>query len=140
MIFRKGPTSILVLDVGPFFWNSWNRVGPNQYIVFKRYSLIDQKCLKKLCGIKDDDELRIAFNQLAEEFLNGDEINRNTGEIREAELFVGVLGASNYTFAEASWTQSLPYWINSHVRAFEYFGGVSKIVVPGNLKTGVTKS
>jgi transposase len=67
-------------------------------------------------------------------------INRNTGEIREAQLFVGVLGASNYTFAEATWTQSLPDWINSHVRAFEYFGGVSKIVVPDNLKAGVTKS
>ena len=67
-------------------------------------------------------------------------IDRYTGEIREAQLFVAVLGASNYTYAEASWTQSLPDWINSHVHAFEYFGGISKIVIPDNLKTGITKS
>lgn len=67
-------------------------------------------------------------------------VDRNTGEVRKAQLFVGVLGASNYTFAEASWTQSLPDWINSHVRAFEYFGGVPRIVIPDNLKSGVTKS
>lgn len=66
-------------------------------------------------------------------------VDRYTGEIREAQLFVAVLGASNYTFAEASWSQSLFDWINSHVRAFEYFGGVSRIIVPDNLKAGVTK-
>ena len=67
-------------------------------------------------------------------------INRHTGEIREAQLFVAVLGASNYTYVKATFTQSLLDWINSHVHAFEYFGGVSKIVVPDNLKAGVTKS
>ena len=61
-----------------------------------------------------------------------------TGEVREAEVFVAVLGASNYTFAEATWSQSLPDWIGSHVRAFSYFGGVPEIVVPDNLKSGVT--
>ena len=60
-----------------------------------------------------------------------------TGQTREAELFIAVLGASSYTFAEATWTQSLPDWIDSHVRAFEFFGGVTEIVVPDNLKSGV---
>ncbi len=60
------------------------------------------------------------------------------GEIREAQVFVGVLGASNYTFAEATWSQSLPDWLGSHVRMFEFFRGVSEIVVPDNLKSGVT--
>ena len=60
------------------------------------------------------------------------------GEIREAQVFVGVLGASNYTFAEATWSQSLPDWLGSHVRMFEFFQGVPEIVVPDNLKSGVT--
>jgi transposase len=63
-----------------------------------------------------------------------------TGERREAQLFVAVLGASNYTFAEATWTQGLGDWIGSHVRAFEFFGGVPEIVVPDNLKSGVTRT
>jgi transposase len=59
---------------------------------------------------------------------------------REAQVFLAVLGASNYTFAEATWTQTLPDWIGSHVRAFDYFGGVSEIVIPDNLKSGVNKA
>lgn len=66
--------------------------------------------------------------------------NRSTGELRNAQIFVGVLGASNYTYAEATWTQSLADWIGSHVRAFEYFRGVPHIVVPDNLKSGVSKA
>jgi transposase len=50
-----------------------------------------------------------------------------------------VLGASNYTYAEATWSQSLPDWIGVHVRAFEFYGGVTEILVPDNLKSGVTK-
>ncbi len=53
---------------------------------------------------------------------------------------MAVLGASNYTYAEATWTQKLPDWIGSHVRAFAYFGGVPEIVVPDNLKSGVHKA
>lgn len=66
--------------------------------------------------------------------------NPTTGEIKDAQIFVGVLGASNYTYAEATWTQSLPDWIGSHVRAFEYFGSIAHIIVPDNLKAAVTKS
>jgi transposase len=58
----------------------------------------------------------------------------------EAEIFVGVLGASNYTYLEASQSQKLINWIGSHVRMFEYFGGVTEITVPDNLKSGVTKA
>jgi len=57
---------------------------------------------------------------------------------REAQLFVAVLGASNFTYIEATWTQGLFDWIGSHVRAFEFFQGVPEIVVPDNLKSGVT--
>lgn len=67
-------------------------------------------------------------------------VNRLTGEVKTAQIFVAVLGASNYTFAEATWSQSLPDWIGSHARAFDFFGGVPEVVVPDNLKSGVNKA
>ena len=63
-----------------------------------------------------------------------------TGERIECELFVAVLGASNYTFAEATLSQKSADWIGSHVRAFAFFGGVTKLVVPDQLKSGVSKA
>ncbi|MER8543166.1 hypothetical protein NKH17_27820 [Mesorhizobium sp. M1334] len=54
-------------------------------------------------------------------------VDRKTGEIRAAEIFVAVLGASSYTFAEATWTQTLPNWIGSHVRMFRFFHGVPRL-------------
>ena len=66
--------------------------------------------------------------------------NRYTGEITQAEIFVAVLGASNYTYAEAVESQNLPSWIGAHTRAFEYFGGVAALLIPDNLKSGVSKA
>jgi transposase len=66
-------------------------------------------------------------------------INRLTGEVRSAEIFVAVLGASSYTYAEATWSQSLPDWISSHVRAFNFLKGCPLLVIPDNLKSGVSK-
>lgn len=63
-----------------------------------------------------------------------------TGLMSEAQLFVAVMGASNYTYAELTPSQELPHWINANVRALEYFGGVPQILVPDNLKSGVTKA
>jgi len=63
-----------------------------------------------------------------------------SAKMRDAQIFVAVLGASNYTYAEATWTQTLPDWIASHSRAFNYFGGVAQVVVPDNLKAGVSKA
>ena len=67
-------------------------------------------------------------------------VDPDTGEVREAEIFVAVLGASNYTYAEATWTQTLPDWIGAHVRMFRFLGGVPRLVVPDNLKSGVHKA
>lgn len=67
-------------------------------------------------------------------------VDRLTGVVREAQVFVAVLGASNYTYAEATWSQALPDWIASHVRAFSFFGGVAEVVVPDNLKSGINKA
>jgi transposase len=67
-------------------------------------------------------------------------VNRHSGEVHEAAIFVAVLGASNYTYAEATWSQSLPDWIGAHVRTFATLGGVPEIVVPDNLKAAVTRT
>jgi transposase len=67
-------------------------------------------------------------------------IDRLTGEIRMAQIFVAVLGASSFTFAKATWTQALPDWIDAHVRAFEAIGGVPELVVPDNAKTAIVKA
>jgi transposase len=67
-------------------------------------------------------------------------INGLTGEVHAAQLFVAVLGASSYTYAEATLTQSLPDWTASHCRAFGFFGGVTALVVSDNLKAGITKA
>lgn len=65
-------------------------------------------------------------------------VDAKTGEVREAQIFVAVLGASNYTYAEACWSQSLPEWIMAHVHAFQYLNGVAALIVPDNLKAGVS--
>jgi transposase len=62
------------------------------------------------------------------------------GVTAEAAIFVAVMGASNYTYSEATATQGLADWIGAHMRAFEFLGGVPEIVVPDNLKSGVTKA
>jgi transposase len=67
-------------------------------------------------------------------------VDASTGEVTEVELFVAVLGASSYTYAEVTYTQQVPDFIGSHVRALAFFGGVPRITVPDNLKSGVTKA
>ena len=62
-------------------------------------------------------------------------IDRLTGKTRPAQIFVAVLGASNFTYAEASWTQTLADWIGAHTRAFEAIGGVPNLLVPDNTKS-----
>nr|WP_279627288.1 IS21 family transposase [Trichlorobacter thiogenes] len=67
-------------------------------------------------------------------------VDSSTGEIRDAQAFVAVMGASNYTYAETTWSQSLADWTGSHVRTFSYFGAVPHCLVPDNLLSGVTKT
>jgi transposase len=67
-------------------------------------------------------------------------IDGATGEIRRAEIFVAVLGASSYIFAEATWTQSLPDWIAAHVAMLAFIGGVPRQIVSDNLRAGITRA
>jgi transposase len=68
------------------------------------------------------------------------EVADGGGELRAAQIFVAVLGASNYTYAEATWTQSLPDWIGSHVRALTFLGGAPRQFVPDNLRSAVLRA
>jgi transposase len=63
-----------------------------------------------------------------------------TGEVWPASLFVMVLGTSSYTYAEATRDQQLSAWISAHMHAFEYFSGVPRLLVPDNLRTGVSRA
>ena len=67
-------------------------------------------------------------------------IDRLTGETRQAQIFVAVLGASSFSCAEATWTQTLADWIGAHTRALAAIGGVPKLLVPDNTKVAVIKA
>ena len=67
-------------------------------------------------------------------------VDGRTGEVRQAQVFVAAMGASSYTYAEATWTQSLPDWIGAHTRALAFMGGVPAQLVPDNPKVGVDRA
>lgn len=67
-----------------------------------------------------------------------DVVDPETGECKKAKLFLAVLGASNYTYAEPALSEDLPTWVGCHVRTFEFLEGVPEVLVPDNLKSGVT--
>ena len=66
-------------------------------------------------------------------------VDRHTGEIQVAQVFVATLGASHYTYVEATLTQTVADWLAAHVRSLEYFGGIPRAIVPDNLKSGVRR-
>ena len=120
-------------------WQEYKEQNPNGY----QYS---QFChLYRQWAVKIDPVMRQEHHAGEKMFVDyaGQTVpvyDLHTNQMREAQIFVAVLGASNYTYAEATWTQSLPDWIGSHCRAFAFFGGVPKLVVPDNLKSAVTKA
>jgi transposase len=120
-------------------WEEYRQVCPNGY----RYSRFCE--LYQRWRSKQDLVLRQQHRPGEKVFVDwaGDTVpvyDRKTGEPRPASIFVAVLGASSYAFAQARWTQTLPDWIGAHIEAFEFFGGVPEIAVPDNPKTGVNKA
>jgi transposase len=67
-------------------------------------------------------------------------VDRLTGAVRPAQIFVAVLGASSFSYAEATWTQTLPDWIAAHTRALAAIGGAPKLLVPDNAKVAIVKA
>lgn len=129
---RKGVTLSLL-------WEEYRGVHPDGY-GYSRYCELYTRWEGKLSPVMR--QRHPAGERLFVDYAGHtvDVVCPKTGEVRTAQIFVGTMGASNYTYVEASWTQSLPDWISSHVRAFEFFGGVPAQVVSDNLKSGVTKA
>src|SRR4030066_291909 len=119
-------------------WHEYKEVNPEGY-QYSRFCYHYQQWVQKLdlClrqEYRAGEKLFIDYAGHTMEITDPE-----TGEIREVQIFVATLGASNYTFAEPSLSQDLPSWIQSHVHAFEFFSGVTEILVPDNLKSGVTR-
>ena len=129
---RKGVTLSLL-------WEEYRAVHPNGY-GYSRFCELYTRWEGKLSPVMR--QRHPAGERLFVDYAGAtmDVVCPRTGEVRTAQLFVATLGASSYTYVEASWTQSLPDWISSHIRAFGFFGGVPAQVVPDNLKAGVTKA
>jgi len=129
------------------------RPGVNLMVLWEEYREIhpDGYGYSRFCDLFREFERRLSLT-MRQHHLAGDKvfvdysgkkipiIDRDTGEVREADIFVAVLGASSYTYAEASWTQTLPDWIGAHIGMFRFFCGVTRLVVPDNLKSGVNRA
>jgi transposase len=120
---RKGVTRYLL-------WEEYSRQYPEQHYSYTRFAELYQEYQR---------HLRVTLRQThrAGEKLFVDYagpkieiIDPETGELRPASIFVAVLGASNFTYAEAAWTQTCLDWCCAHIRAFEFFGGVPELVIP----------
>lgn len=130
---RKGVTRLLL-------WEEYAAHHPLQHYSYSRFTELYQDYRRRLRVTLR--QTHRAGEKLFVDYAGPtvDIIDRETGEVRAAQIFVAVLGASNYTYVEATWTQSLPDWCGSHVRTFEFLGGVPEIVVPDNLKAAVTQA
>ena len=130
---RKGVTKHLL-------WEEYTQAYPNRSYSYPQYCFLYQEWAKK--QKRSMRQIHKAGDKLFVDYAGAtmDVVCPQTGEVRTAQLFVATLGASSYTYVEASWTQSLPDWISSHIRAFGFFGGVPAQVVTDNLKAGVTKA
>lgn len=128
---KKGVTLMLL-------WEEYKEAYPYGY-QYSRFCELYREFKKKLNPTmrqthKAGEKLFVDFSGLTVPWAD-----KLTGEVYKAEIFVAVLGASNYTYVEACESQSLPCWIEAHVRALEFIGGVPSAAVPDNLKSGVTK-
>src|SRR5208283_3738289 len=129
------------------------RPGVNLSVLFEEYRAVypDGYAYSRFCQLYRAFERRLSPT-MRQTHVAGDKafvdysgkrvpiVDPLTGEVRMAELFIAVLGASNLTFADASWTQSLPDWISAHVRMFRFFGSAPRLLIPDNLKSGINKS
>lgn len=129
---RKGVTLALL-------WEEYREVNPGGYC-YSHFCQVYAQWKGKLSPVMR--QHHPAGERLFVDYagMTVDVTDPETGKVRAAQLFVATMGASNYTYAEATWTQKLPDWIASHVRAFTYFGGITAQVVPDNLRSAVAKA
>jgi len=127
---RKGVTRQLL-------WTEYKEEDPNFYS-YSQFCELYSRWTKQLHPMmrvphKAGEKLYVDFAGLTMSYTEP-----SSGEVKKAYVFVATWGASNYTYAEAYPSLDLTSWISGHVRAFEYFGGGPKVLVPDNTKTGVT--
>jgi transposase len=120
-------------------WEEYAETHPSDHYRYSRFTVLFKQGRGKL-------QLSIRQTHLVGEKLFVDYcgptmkvVNPETGEYRTAQVFVAVLGASSDTFAETTWSQKRLDWIGSHVRAFNFYGGLPEIIVPDNLRSAVSK-
>ena len=120
-------------------WQEYKRDHPEDGYQYSRFCDRYKRFRRKLDVVMRQDHR--AGEKLFVDFSGDgiDIVDGHTGEVSEAPLFVAVLGASGYTFAVAVRSQELRCWIEAHIRAFKYYGGVAEITVPDNTKTAVTR-
>ncbi len=130
---KKGVTKHLL-------WEEYTQSYPNRSYSYPQYCHLYDQWLKK--QKRSMRQVHKAGEKLFVDYAGQTMpvVCKDTGEVDFAQIFVAVLGASNYTYAEATWSQGLPDWIGSHVRTFEFLGGVCSIIVPDNLRSGVSKA
>jgi len=130
---RKGITKQLL-------WEEYAENNPNNHYSYSRFCRRYKKWLQK--QKRSMRQVHKAGEKLFVDYAGQTMsiVNQATGEVDQAEIFVAVLGASNYIFAEATRSQKLIDWTGSHVRAFEYFGGVTELIIPDNLKSATNKA
>ena len=129
---RKGVTLMLL-------WQEYKEVHPNGYQP-SQFCHLYRQWIKQLDPVMRQEHR--AGEKMFVDYagMTVAVFDMQSAKMRHAQIFVAVLGASSYTYAEATWTQTLPDWIASHSRAFNYFGGVAQVVVPDNLKAAVSKA
>ena len=128
---RKGVTLALL-------WDEYRESEPNGYM-YSQFAKLYRAYVGRIdCCMR---QVHVAGEKLFVDYCGqtAQLTDPTTGAVSQVQVFVAVLGASSYTFAEATFTQSLPDWLGSHVRAFLFFGGLTKIVVPDNLRSAVSK-
>ena len=130
---RKGITKQLL-------WQEYTEQYPNGHYSYSRYCRLYKTWVKK--QKRSMRQVHKAGEKLFVDYAGQTVpvMSQATGEVHLMQIFVAVLGASNYIFAEATRSQTLIDWTGSHVRAFEFFGGVPELLVPDNLRSGVSRA
>lgn len=130
---RKGVTKHLL-------WEEYTQSYPNQSYSYPQYCALYLAWVKK--QKRSMRQVHKAGEKLFVDYAGQTMpiVCSATGEVESVQIFIAVMGASNYIFAEATRTQKLIDWTGSHVRAFEFLGGVPELIIPDNLRSGVTKA
>ena len=122
-------------------WEEYSMENPDNHYSYSRFCELYEEWFKKNRN-PSMRQIHRAGEKCFEDYAGHTVLitDPKTGKQGKAQIFVGVLGASNYTYAEASSSQSLENWLESQSRMLEYFGGVPSLIVPDNLKSAIAKA